>query len=53
MTDFELVKNLPIIPAWEKMKPIVEGLGERYRTRLYLTWFEYLYNEVKKREQRQ
>jgi hypothetical protein len=53
MIDFELVRLLPIIATWEKMKPIVEGLRERYRTRPYLAWFEYLYNEVKKREQRQ
>jgi hypothetical protein len=52
MIDFELVRLLPTIATWEKMKPLVEGLRERY-SRSLLTWFEYLYNEVKKREQRQ
>lgn len=51
MIDFELVRLLPIIATWEKVKPIVEGLRERHN-RPILTWFEYLYNEMKKREQK-
>ena len=51
MIDFGLVSNLPIISTWEKVIPIVEGLRERY-SRPVLPWFEYLYNEMKKRERR-
>jgi len=37
--------------VWEKMKPIVEGMRKEYdEPRLY-EWFEYLDNEMKKREQ--
>ena len=50
MIDFGLVSNLPVSSAWEKLKPVVEGLRERYSTPV-LPWFEYLYNEMKKREQ--
>lgn len=51
MIDLELVRLLPIIAAWEKMKPLIEGLRERH-SRPLLIWFEYLYNEMKKREQK-
>ena len=50
MIDFELVGNLPIISTWERVKPVVEGLRKRV-SRPLLPWFEYLYNEMKKREQ--
>jgi len=50
MVDFGLVELLPTIATWEKVKPIIEGLRERH-SRPILTWFEYLYNETKKREQ--
>ena len=52
MIDFGLVSNLPIISTWEKVKPVVEGLREHYSGRPILPWFEYLYNEMKKREQK-
>jgi hypothetical protein len=51
MIDFGLVSNLPIISTWEKVKPVVEGLRERV-SRPLLPWFEYLYNEMNKREQK-
>ena len=50
MIDFGLVELLPTFATWEKMKPVVEGLRER-SSRPLLTWFEYLYNETKKRGQ--
>jgi hypothetical protein len=54
MIDYGLVRLMPIVATWEKVKPLVEGLRKRqsgqYR-RPYMIWFEYLNNEVKKREQ--
>jgi hypothetical protein len=35
---------------WEKMKPIVEDMRKQNFPRLW-EWFEYLYNEMQKREQ--
>ena len=51
MIDFELVGNLPIISTWERVKPVVEGSRKR-ASRPLLQWFEYLYNEMKKREEK-
>ncbi len=39
--------------TYEKMKPIVEGSRKRFTEPELMHGFEYLYNEVKKREQRQ
>jgi len=41
-----------IILAWEKMKPLVYGWREQYNMPKSFEWFEYAYNEMKKREQR-
>jgi hypothetical protein len=38
--------------AWEKVKPLVEGLRKQYDTPDAWSYFEYLYNEMKKREQK-
>jgi len=38
--------------AWEKMKPVVEGLRKQYDMPDAWSYFEYLYNELKKREQK-
>jgi hypothetical protein len=43
-------QSVPII--WEKGKPIQEGMRKRYNQPAWGEWFEYLYNELKKREQR-
>ena len=51
MIDFELVRLLPITATWEKLKPVAEGLRKR-ASRPLLVWFEYLYNEMQKREQK-
>lgn len=52
LLDFELAcEVLPISMTWEKMKSIVEGTRQQYNFPTLYEWFEYLYNEVKKREQ--
>jgi len=54
LISMDLVDDLfttPILDTWEKMKPIVEGRRERLKRPQTLEWFEYLYNEMKKREQ--
>jgi hypothetical protein len=38
--------------SWEKLKPIVEGFRKEAHDPQYCEWFEYLYNEMEKREQR-
>src|SRR4030043_2019066 len=56
LISMDLVDDLftsPILDTWEKMKPLVEGRRERLKKPQTLEWFEYLYNEMKKREQRQ
>jgi len=36
---------------WEKVKPLVEGYRKDAHDSHYYEWLEYLYNEMKKREQ--
>jgi len=55
LIDFNLVARLfPTAPiyTWEKMKPLVEGFRKEFHPQLYAE-YEYLYNELKKREQKQ
>jgi hypothetical protein len=53
LIDAHLIGQLfPISAAWEKMEPFVKGLRKEYQSQRYYEWFEYLYNEMKKREQR-
>ncbi len=55
LIDISVVDDLfssPIKMAWEKMKPVVKGLRKEYNLPQVLEWFEYLYNEIQKREQR-
>lgn len=53
LIDASLISQLfPISVAWEKMKPIVEGIRKEYHGPQYYEWFEYLYNEMKKREKK-
>jgi len=42
-------QSIPII--WEKGKPIQIGMRRKYNQPSWGQWFEYLYNEIKKREQ--
>jgi hypothetical protein len=54
--DAELIDRLfgyMVIWMWEILKPIVEGERKDYNQPRSLEWFEYLYNEMKKREQQQ
>jgi len=47
-----LFRNLVVI-TWEKAKPIIEGLRKQLNEPRVYGWFEYLANEMEKREQRQ
>lgn len=38
---------------WEKFKPYAEGIRKQFNQPEFYCWFEYLYNELKKREQKQ
>jgi hypothetical protein len=38
---------------WEKTKPVMLGLRREYNDPHVFEWFEYLYNEMKKREQQE
>lgn len=52
LVDAELVYEfLGAPPIWEKMKPIIEGARQQYDMPKLGEWCEYLYNEMKKREQ--
>jgi len=54
LIDFNLVARLfPTAPiyTWEKMKPLIDGFRKEFHPQLYAE-YEYLYNEMKKREQR-
>jgi len=37
--------------CWEKTKPVIKGLREQFNDPRIFAWFEYLYDELKKREQ--
>ena|SRR3972149_7403804 len=51
LVDVDLVDELfPVGRIWRKMKPIVEGSREHFKWAHLFEWFEYLYNEMKKRE---
>jgi hypothetical protein len=53
--DLELVDDLfsePIRTLWGRMKPIIESDRERLNQPRIFEWFEYLYNEMNKREQK-
>ena len=54
LIDTDLVDDLfssPIIQAWEKLEPIIKTTRERRKRPQIWEWFEYLYYEMKKREQ--
>ena len=55
LIDISLVDDLFsgfIKRFWERAKPIVEDARKQLNYPQYGEWFEYLYNEMKKREQR-
>ena len=47
-----IIQLFPTTIIWEKMRPLIEGVRKESHNPLYYENFEYLYNEVKKREQR-
>ena len=54
LVDVEMVDELfgtRIKDAWEKLKPAIEGRRKEVNPVLR-KWFEYLYNEIKQREDR-
>ena len=54
LVDIELVDHLfreSIRLVWEKAKPIMYDVRKQLNLPTYGRWFEYLYNEMQKREQ--
>jgi hypothetical protein len=54
LTNIQLVDDLfttPIKLSWERMKPLVDDGRKHWNSPAAYEWFEYLYNEMKKREQ--
>jgi hypothetical protein len=54
LIDVDLASELLIsgtLDFWIKLKPVIEGFREETGSR-YFSWFEYFYNEMKKREQK-
>ncbi len=43
---------MTVTDFWEKMKPVIEGVRREEHSDRYYENFEYLYNEMKKREQK-
>jgi hypothetical protein len=55
LVDISLVDDLfsgPIIRVWESTKPFIEEARKHLKEPQYAEFFEYLYNEMKKREQK-
>ena len=56
LINMDLVDDLftfPVLETWQKVRPIMKGVRELQKTPSIGEWFEYLYNEMKKREQRE
>jgi hypothetical protein len=43
---------VPVSMVWEKMKPFIADVRKEYQEPRLWEWFEYLYNEMQKREQK-
>jgi hypothetical protein len=55
LVSMDLVDDLfsgPVQSTWEKIGVLIEALRARSRRTSVGEWFEYLYNEMKKREQK-
>jgi hypothetical protein len=55
LIDLGLVDDLHsyvIKTTWEKIKQVVEGVRKSNNAPQIYEWFEYLYNEMKKREEK-
>ena len=54
LVDISMIDDLftgPVKMTWEKMKPMIEGHRKQREYPQFYEWLEYLYNEMKKREQ--
>ena len=52
LADVDLISELfPAQVIWKKIEPLVEGVRKQYANPSLLEWFEYLHNELQKREQ--
>jgi hypothetical protein len=49
---YDIFGSIAIKLHWEKVKPIVLGIRELFHNPGVFCWFEYLYNEMQKKEQR-
>ena len=55
LIDINLVDALFSVPLkfmYERMKPIIEGNKQQFHNQRVFEYFEYLYNEMQKREQK-
>jgi xanthosine utilization system XapX-like protein len=52
IVDLEILSHLPVSMTWNKVRPIVEGVRKETNDPNWYKEFEYLYNEVKKIEQK-
>ena len=54
LVQLDLVTDLFAVEMlWLKWKPLAEGLRKQTNNPHFAEWFEYIYNEMKKNEQRQ
>jgi hypothetical protein len=51
LVDPEMLSHLPVSMTWNKVKPIVEGVRKETKDPNWYEEFEYLYSELKRREQ--
>ncbi len=51
MLDIDVVTDLLPVQMWEKIKPVIYGYRKRMDQPRIFQWFEYLYDEMKKRGQ--
>jgi hypothetical protein len=52
LLDPELFSLFSIDLAWERMKLLIERMRKERKAPEIYKWFEYLYDEMKKREQK-
>jgi len=55
LVDISLVDDLfssDVVLTWHRMKPLVEGWRKQFNRPQISEWFEYLHNEMMKREQK-
>jgi hypothetical protein len=51
LVDIDIIRELfPVEAFWLKFEPIITGYRKQTAQPKTYEWFEYLYNEVKKRE---